>query len=245
MKFKMLYIKKVDSTNTYARQLVLAGDSASNFCVVASQQMQGKGQLGAVWHSEGEKNLTFSLAFQHLKLSIQHQFKLSALVSLNLVKALQSLGFFKIQLKWPNDIILNKQKIAGILIENIVQRTVINTSIVGIGINVNQTSFIGLPQASSLKNATGIHYDLDEVLQTVLLEMEKIPIQLASRSMQDVLEQYHNFLFRKQKASMFKFPDGTLQPGIIQSVQPNGSMRVSFEDDVQKDFEVKEIKLMY
>lgn len=245
MEFKLLNIRKVESTNSYAKRLILGGVESLNLCVIAKHQTHGKGQLGASWQSEEGKNLTFSLVFQYLKLDINHQFKLSALVSLNLVKALQSLGLFKIKLKWPNDIISNKHKIAGILIENIVQHSSINTSIVGIGLNVNQTHFPELPQASSMKNITGIHYNLEEVLHAILFEMEKIPIQLFSRNMEEILEKYHAYLFRNQKPSMFKFPDGNLQPGIIKGIRPNGNVCIVFEDEVEKDFEAKQIKLIY
>ena len=245
MEFQVIHIRETESTNVYARQLLNQEKKLTDFCVVCQHQVAGKGQLGASWQTESGKNLTFSVVLKNLKLEVQDQFKLSALVSLNLITALNNLGFFKVQLKWPNDIISNRYKIAGILIETIIQNREVNTAIIGIGLNVNQTQFNNLPQASSLKNIMGIHYNLNEVLHQILFEMQKIPIQLKTRNAVDVFEKYHQLLFRKQQASMFKFPDGSVQPGIIQGVKNNGSLRVLFEDEFEKEFDVKEIKLMY
>lgn len=245
MEFQVIPILETESTNIYARHLVNQEQLQANFCVVTSHQLAGKGQLGASWQSEKGKNLTFSVVLQNLKLEVKNQFQLSALVSLNLIQALHKMGFFKIQLKWPNDIISNKYKIAGILIETIIQNSLINTAIIGIGLNVNQTEFPDLPKASSLKNITGIHYHVEEVLHQILVEMQKIPLQLKTRNPAELFEKYHELLFRRQQASMFQFPDGSMQPGIIQGVKADGSLRVLFEDEVERDFEVKEIKLMY
>lgn len=245
MEFQVLSIHQTESTNSYARQLLHEGRITTNFCVLTPNQVAGKGQLGASWQSDKGQNLTFSLVLQNLKLDVKNQFKLSALVSLNLINALKNLGFFKVQLKWPNDIISNRYKIAGILIETIIQNRLVNSAIVGIGLNVNQTEFVGLPQASSLKKITGIHYNLDEVLYAILSEMQKIPIQLKTRNTTEIFERYHELLFRKQSASMFQFPDGRKLPGIIQGVKTNGSLRVLFEDEQEESFDVKEIKLLY
>lgn len=245
MEFQVLPIQQTESTNMHARHLLNEAYSSENFCVVTHHQIAGKGQLGATWQSEKGKNLTFSLVMQNLQLEVQNQFQLSVLVSLNMIEALNKIGFFKIQLKWPNDIISNKYKIAGILIETIIQNNLVNTAIIGIGLNVNQTEFLGLPKASSLKRITGIHYNLEEVLHQILVEMEKIPLQLKTRNPAELFEKYHQLLFRRNRASMFQFPDGSVKPGIIQGVKPSGSLRILFEDDYEEDFEVKEIKLLY
>jgi BirA family biotin operon repressor/biotin-[acetyl-CoA-carboxylase] ligase len=245
MDFQLVHIPQTESTNIHARHLLNEENITGNFCVTTPYQIAGKGQLGASWQSEKAKNITISLGLQNLKLEVHRQFELSALVSLNLIKALQNLGFFKIQLKWPNDIISNNYKIAGILIETIIQNSLINTAVIGIGLNVNQTEFIHLPKASSLKSISGIHYNLDEILHQILVEMQKIPTQLKYKNSTELYEKYHQYLFRKDKASMFEFPSGTRQPGIIKGVKKNGSLRIIFEDDLEQNFDVKEINLLY
>jgi BirA family biotin operon repressor/biotin-[acetyl-CoA-carboxylase] ligase len=245
MEFQVVHIHQTESTNIAARQMIFEGTLKNNFCLVTEHQIAGRGQLGTSWQSEKGKNLTFSLALQHLKLPVEKQFVLSALVSLNLIQALNNLGFFKVQLKWPNDIISNKLKIAGVLIETIIQNSTINTAIIGIGLNVNQTEFKDLPKASSLKNSTGIHYNLEEVLQEILVEMQKMPFQLKTRNTAEIYLKYQQLLFRNNKASMFEFPNGSVRPGIIKGVKTNGSLRVLFEDEHEENFDVKEIKLLY
>lgn len=245
MTFNFFHIPETDSTNAKARKLLYADAFSTDFCVVTSSQTAGRGQLGATWQSENGKNITCSFVLKNLHLPSEEQFKLSALVSLNVIQCLTNLGFYKIFLKWPNDILANNYKIAGILIETIMQHRTIHSAIIGIGLNVNQIHFEGLPKASSLKLLTGKNYNLEEVLNALANEMEKIPIQLKSRSSVEIFEKYHQLLFRNHKASMFLFPDGHMQPGIIQGVQPDGSLRILFEDELEKQFDVKQIKLLY
>ena len=245
MKIEQIHIKQTESTNNYARRMCLEQKNTANFCVVAHHQTSGKGQLAAVWETEAGKNLTFSLVFQNLKFDVNEQFKLSALVSLNLLTALKKMGFYKVELKWPNDVISERKKIAGVLIETIIKNKFVNTAIIGIGLNVNQIAFSKLPNASSLKSISGVHYALEEVLHFILIEMEKIPIQLKTRTITEVIQQYQKSLFRKNQASMFQFQNGTMQPGIIKGVTKSGLLNVLFEDEKESTFDLKEIKLIY
>jgi BirA family biotin operon repressor/biotin-[acetyl-CoA-carboxylase] ligase len=245
MEIELIHIVETKSTNNYAKKLYFEKKYNSDFCVVAHHQSAGKGQLGATWETQAGKNLTFSFVLQNLNLAVKDQFKLSALVSLNFVEALQKLNLHKVKLKWPNDIIIDHYKVAGILIETIIREQVIKSVIVGIGLNVNQLEFNSIPKASSLKKITGINYHLDEVLQYILKEMEKLPMQLKSLNISNILNAYHGLLFRKNRVSMFRLQNGNIAPGIIQGVQENGLLQVLFEDERLELFDVKEIKLIY
>ncbi|MGM0635899.1 MAG: biotin--[acetyl-CoA-carboxylase] ligase [Bacteroidota bacterium] len=242
---KTYKIDSVASTNNYARDVYRSFDSVENFCVVARNQHQGKGQMGASWISEPGKNLTASFVLNKIDLSPKDQFKLSALVSLNLIYVLHSFGLFQVKLKWPNDLLSNNKKICGILIENILKADLINTCIIGVGLNVNQTTFENLPQASSLKKLLGKSFTIDEILQAIAIAFEKIPFQLKTWSSEKIYSEYHSYLFRKKSPSMFQLTSGEVIPGIIQHVNSDGKLIVQFEDEIQQDFEVKEIKLLY
>src|SRR5690606_23125860 len=142
-----------------------------NLCVVANHQTNGRGQQGAGWDSEPEKNLTFSLLFQDLELPAHEHFKLNATISLTLLGFLEENGLKNLSVKWSNDILSGNFKIAGILIENTLKNGKIKDSIIGIGLNVNQENFPGLLQAASLKSLLGKDFDLDDLLKTLVEEI--------------------------------------------------------------------------
>ena len=148
-------------------------------------------------------------------------------------------------MKWPNDILSGTSKICGILIENMLVGTEIKTSILGIGLNVNQQTFNNLSNASSLKLLLGRTINLDEVLFKIL-ENLKINFQKIEEKTNDELWQsYESNLFRKDKPSTFKDIDGQIFMGFIRSISPQGKLVVELEDALFNEFGLKEIQLMY
>src|SRR4030066_1181107 len=97
--------------------------------------------MGAIWHSEIGKNLTFSILIKFDTFEIEHQFYLSMAVSIGLLAAIRTHISSPLFVKWPNDILADKDKLAGILIENIISGNVIKQTVIGIGLNVNQEQF--------------------------------------------------------------------------------------------------------
>ncbi|WP_121666425.1 biotin--[acetyl-CoA-carboxylase] ligase [Mesonia aquimarina] len=242
---RSIKVLATDSTNTFLRDLFRENSAIENCCVIANKQTAGKGQMGSTWITEEGKNLTCSILLNDLSLPLDQQFKVSALAAIGVLKALSKLNIPKLNLKWPNDILAEQQKICGILIENILQGDAIKASIIGIGLNVNQTNFSGLAQASSLKLQTGIDYDLDYLLKTVVEEVEKEVLSAIKLPIEEIIKRYKTYLFRLEKPSMFEFPDGKQEPGIIKNISKQGHLEVMFEDAVLKSFEVKEVKMLY
>lgn len=201
--------------------------------------------MGANWDSEKGKNLTFSILLESLNLKIENQFKLSAITSLAILKVLKKVGIPNLKVKWPNDILAENLKVCGVLIENIYSQQKINTAIIGIGLNVNQVDFNKMFKASSLKELTGVHYDLDYLLQNLVQHIEKDVYEFLPYSYDFILEKYHQHLFRFEKPSTFEFPNGERTTGIIKKVSKQGWLKVLFEDQKVKSFEIKEIKLLY
>ncbi|HSM62994.1 MAG TPA: hypothetical protein VK833_03545, partial [Gillisia sp.] len=148
-------------------------------------------------------------------------------------------------LKWPNDIMADSFKIGGVLIENILQNNRIAASIIGIGLNVNQVLFPGLPKASSLKNLSGTVFSRDEVLSAILNKMEKMILSNNKLFFENVLEDYEKLLFRRKKASTFQLKDGSLLTGIILGVTPSGLLKVQVEDEEIRTFDLKELTLLF
>lgn len=241
---RIIKLNATDSTNLFLRSLSLDTTLTDFTVVVAKHQTNGRGQMGTVWNTQDAKNLTFSVFKRFDSFNLNQQFAISMIVSLSVVSALNKLNIPKVRIKWPNDILSANSKICGILIENIIKQTDVAGSIIGIGLNVNQTDFKDLPQASSLQNITGKHFDLDEVLH-LIIEQLQFYFELFDQSGFDNLKAlYQSQLFRKDKPSTFSNEEG-LFTGIIKGVTKEGLLKVQIEDLIIKYFDLKAVKLLY
>jgi BirA family biotin operon repressor/biotin-[acetyl-CoA-carboxylase] ligase len=212
--------------------------------VIANYQTGGRGQMGTVWDSEKGKNLMFSL-FKDLSMhDVEFPFYICMAISLSILKTLKELNVPDLYIKWPNDILSADKKICGILIENVIKNK-LNSTIIGIGINVNQTEFNALHKASSLKNITGVQYDLDEILYNIIKNTKYYSSLLEEGKYEDVKNEYEINLFRKNKPSTFKNANGELFSGFIKGVTKYGKLQVLLEDEIVKKFDLKEIQLLY
>jgi len=241
----IIKLDAIDSTNSYLRQLS-ATEAVEDFTVVvAKYQTHGRGQMGARWSSQPSKNLMVSVFKDVSFLSLKRHFFISMVVSLSILKALKTFQIKNLKVKWPNDILSENKKIGGILIENVVKQTKINAAIIGFGINVNQTKLSHLPQASSIRLISGRFYDLEEVLQAILVKLEHY-LKMLERGQFELLKSaYEHYLFRKDKPSTFKDTQNKLFTGYIKGVSNSGGLRVLVEDDIIKEFDLKEVTLMY
>ena len=138
-------------------------EKLEDFTIVsANQQLNGRGQMGTQWESEAGKNLTFSVLKYFKNYQIQEQFLLNIITSLAVYNTLKNLFIPNLRVKWPNDILSGNFKICGILIENNLKNNIIQSSIIGFGLNVNQLEFGNLKKASSLKKIKGKTFNLDK-----------------------------------------------------------------------------------
>jgi BirA family biotin operon repressor/biotin-[acetyl-CoA-carboxylase] ligase len=240
----VIKLNATDSTNSFLKELISNEDIADYTVVVAECQTQGRGQMGTVWDSETGKNLMFSL-FKDLSIhDVDFPFYISMAISLAILKALKSLNIPDLHIKWPNDILSADKKICGILIENVIKNK-LNSTIIGIGVNVNQTKFKNLPKASSLKNITGVHYNLDEILHSIIKYTKYYSSILQNEEYDAVKSEYENSLFRKDKPSTFKDANNDLFSGIIKGVTKYGKLQVLLEDGIVKKYDLKEITILY
>lgn len=175
---------------------------------------------------------------------VEFPFYISMAISLAVFKAFKTLNIPDLHIKWPNDILSADKKICGILIENVIKNK-LDYTIIGVGVNVNQTNFEHLPKASSLKNITGIHYDLDEILHLILKYTKEYSSLLEHEKYDFVKNEYENNLFRKNKPSTFRDADGNLFSGFVKGVTKYGKLQVILEDEIVKKYDLKEITLMY
>ena len=241
---QLIKLSATDSTNNYLKQLLLETGLEDFSVVLTNHQTQGRGQRGSEWISDKGKNLTFSVLKHKPPFPTSRQFLLSILVSLSIIKTLEHYNVPNLAIKWPNDILSDHHKIAGILIENFIKSQQIESSVIGIGLNVNQEIFKGLPKVSSLKNILGMPIDMDELLHKLIVNIQYY-FSVYEKNGEGILNtEYESYLFRKDKPSTFKLPDQSLFTGIIRGVTDSGKLQVQMENST-KAFDLKELKLLY
>ena len=194
---KHFFYPEIDSTNHQARLLLADGQCDLPFWVSAGFQTRGRGHGANRWESRPGQNLTATRVHGWQQLDPARQFAVSQSVSLALLDFL-NLFVDTPKIKWPNDIYLNDQKIAGILIENDIAGASISLSVIGIGVNINQTDFQDdIPNPVSLSQMTGFDYDLNELLS--LLD------EMVSRRLQHLPEIDFEALNREYLRNLYRF----------------------------------------
>ncbi|MDQ6469512.1 biotin--[acetyl-CoA-carboxylase] ligase [Flavobacterium sp. LHD-80] len=245
---KLIKLDAIDSTNDFLKAMS-SRDELDNFTVVtAENQTKGKGQMGAKWQSESGKNLIMSTLVKDFIYNNEQVFNLSLIVSLSVIEVLKSLNIPDLSIKWPNDIMSYNKKIGGILIENTIKSDGRIVSVVGLGLNVNQTNFDELPNASSLAVILGNSFNKD-LLPELIIEKIKEKIDSWTVSASVFWDDYFNSLFRKGVPMPFKNldsnADGQNFMGIIQGVSSTGKLQVLLEDDSVSEFDIKEVQMLY
>lgn len=241
---KLIKLDAIDSTNEFLKTLS-SQEELDNFVVVtAENQTKGKGQMGAQWLTESGKNLTMSVLIRDFLFDNKCMFDLSVIVSLSVIDALKAVNIPDLSVKWPNDIMSYNKKIGGILIENTIKSDGRIMSVVGIGLNVNQTNFENLPKASSLAVINNSEFDKD-LLLNLIVEKMKQRIELWNKNADIFWQEYFNSLFRKGIPMPFKNLKNKNFMGIIQGVSPVGKIQILLEDDSVSEFDIKEIQMLY
>jgi len=239
-------LSATESTNAYLKDYLLSLEEVNDYTVVvANEQIKGRGQMGTVWVSDPGKNLTFSISKSFDDFYAANQFVISMCVSLAIYDFLKQLQVPNLTIKWPNDILSGNLKIAGILIENILLGSKIQVSVIGIGLNVNQMVFEGLPNVSSLKLLFGCTFNLDDLLTSFIRVFKNYFDKEIQNSKIELQSLYENVLFRKNKPSTFKNMDGELFMGFIKGVTQQGKLLITLEDNIVAEFDLKEVQLLY
>ena len=240
IKYNIKHLDIIDSTNSYAFNLRESKDFKEGLVITTNFQKKGQGQRGSIWESQKGKNILLSAVFE-FNISIKKQFDICKLVSLSLIKLLSNLNI-DAKIKWPNDILVNNKKIAGILINNIISKDLISYSVIGIGLNVNQHVFNKyIPMATSIFLETGLQNNIEK-MQYKLLEQIKFDIVNYFQS-KNISSKYLDFLYRINKVSFFESGSQKFN-GIIRGVEDSGLLIVETENEIIK-FNTKEIKMLF
>lgn len=245
LKLNLIKLLAIDSTNSYLKQMAMETFLPDKTVAVTENQWAGQGQRGNSWVSKSGQSLTFSLYKILGALPASRQFMLSMAVSLGLVQTLNNLKVQKIAIKWPNDILSANKKIGGILIENVLEGSLLKYAIIGVGLNVNETAFPNLPQASSMKMETGQSFQLGEVLDAVVQNIFRELQNLSATNFVELRKRYENHLYRIDTISVFETPNGARFNGMIKGVSDRGELLVETENAQIQKFQLKEVKLIY
>lgn len=235
---KIIHLKDVNSTNEFANEYIDKNKNQESFVITADFQRYGKGQVNNSWDSEQGKNLLISVVFSFKK-KCSNQFDFNIISSLAVLDFLKELGVEKSEVKWPNDILINKKKVAGVLIHNKIKGNEIYKTIIGVGLNVNQEVFKNFNRkATSLKLEMSKSYDLINIRDKFL---KSLKIRL-SKSIYKNYFDYNNSLYLKEKVSTFDI-NGLKKVGIIKCVNKKGLLNLETNNGI-KVFRIKEISYL-
>ena len=238
----LIKLNATDSTNAYLKRLCTDQQLPDYSMVWALNQTAGRGQPGRKWDSQPGKNLTFSILKRFEALPIQEQFLINIWVSLALFKVLCGLEVPEVAIKWPNDIMSGGRKLCGILPENSLKGGMVARSVIGIGLNVNQSRFEDLPHATSIKMVTGKSLELEPLVLACRKALVSVCEAPDAFDFETQRRRYEDKLFKKDCAAAFTV-DGASLSGIIRGVEREGQLILETDGGVTRTFGFREIHM--
>ncbi len=239
---KKLHFDSLNSTNETLGQLSKKIELQNGFYITADYQTSGNCQNNDKWDSNPKENLLISI-FLNLDLNIENSFMLNQLASLAVLDTLSNFLDQKIEIKWPNDVYVDNKKISGILINNMVKGGIINSSVIGIGINVNQTNFNQKYIATSMKLLNKKDFELNEIEKMLMKNIKKQSMILLDKKVSLLSSRYNNHLYRKNLDSLFILNKKRIYAKVIE-VNQNGKIKLMFGDGEVNEFSQNEVKLL-
>ncbi len=239
---KIVYLPTCHSTNDIAAELVRNGQVTEGTVVITDEQTAGRGQHGTNWLTNRGQNFTLSLVLMPTFLALTEHFLLSQAIALGIRNYLAE--FTKnAEIKWPNDLYVNDLKIGGILIENALHGARLAHSVVGIGLNINQSNFsaVASDRVTSLRLETGMTFHLAEQLPMLLRSLERSYLRLRAGQSENLRREYRQHLLGFGQKRTYAI-DGQRVEGTILGVSLAGKLRIELADGVQREFDIKEIK---
>lgn len=241
---KVIYLPSCHSTNDIAAELVRKDLMEEGTVVITDNQTQGRGQRGTAWLSEPGKNLTLSFILRPVFLPIQRQFLLSQTIALALSDFLSKYSS-EVRIKWPNDIYVSGKKISGTSIENSIQGTTIASTVIGIGVNINQVDFTS-PRMTSLAAMLGEEIALIVAFEELMQLLDKRYHSLKSMVENQVIHlEYLTHLIGYQESVKFVRQGNRFQ-GTVIGIAESGRILIKPDGaDLVQDFGIKEIEWIF
>lgn len=273
MDIRYISLQETASTNQYAGGMKLS-EGERMIAVSTLYQSQGKGMGRNKWHSERGKNLLFSLLIEPLGVDIREQYIVSIAAAVALWEALdeflsannmgrqdgevykkeKALGQYdreKLTIKWPNDIFYGDKKLCGTLIEVFPkkssdgEKTVVGRSIIGTGVNVNETKFpADLPRAVSLACITGRRHGIEPLLGSIAKRtLERIK-EVEAGGCSTLLALYNGRLYRRESFYAYRDKGGEFLARLLE-VLPDGRLVLKDEGGSERRYYMKEVEYVF
>ena len=255
---KRIALDETISTNRYAKELP-EDESHELTLVTAEFQTAGRGAGTNTWESERSQNLLFSLVVYPQRLQANQMFALSEVTALAIRDALCSTititgtgtnnSQFSIlnsqfSIKWPNDIYYADKKAVGMLIENDLRGKWVRRSIIGVGVDVNQTRFLSdAPNPVSLAQILGKEVDRDQVLESILHHFNYYYGMMEREQFAELHSRYMQYLYRKNGLYSYADATGTFQARIT-DVESTGHLVLECQNGEQRRYDFKEVRFL-
>lgn len=238
------YLASVDSTNIFANNLLSKSTPIEGTVIYTDNQYAGRGQIGSKWESEAGENIILSVILYPKFLPIQSQFKLNQVVALSVYDLLKEYIFpvDQLSVKWPNDIYINDKKIGGILIENKLKGSLLASTIIGVGLNINQTNFSpNLPNPTSLLLETENRGDTYDLIGSFCEHLERRYLQLKAGQHHNLDQDYLKVLYGYQEWRTYRIAK-TEAPfkGKVIGISPEGKLQIQTTNEIL-EFYFKEV----
>jgi len=236
---RIVYLTSTGSTQNIARVEAEAG-APSGTTVVAEEQTAGRGRFGRSWVSPAGKNLYLTLV---MRPPLEHLRSLSIVAPLAVALAVEELTGLRPQLKWPNDVLINKRKLSGILVESEIVGAAVEYALVGIGVNVNfdieeAPEIAGI--ATSLRRELGHEIPREELLASFLNQFEQLYED--ARNGDAVLQQWRSRLDTLGREVRVTFRDQVYE-GLAEDVDRHGGLILAQPDGTRRTIEAGEVTL--
>ncbi|MFT4659815.1 MAG: BirA family biotin operon repressor/biotin-[acetyl-CoA-carboxylase] ligase [Patiriisocius sp.] len=237
-----IFFDHIDSTNKYLANHEKLTDFPEGTAVIADYQSAGKGQRDRVWHSNAGANVTLSVLLRPKFLKAQDYFILNKGVTLAVLNTIEHFVKDPVSIKWPNDTLVNNKKIAGLLVELNWRAHHCQNAIIGLGLNVNQTNFNKLPNATSLKLLMG-ELKVEEVYEIFFKNLEFQYLQIRKMQWNGIILAYNERLWGRGEEISFTYQNEIKQATLI-GVGNDGLLKLRV-DNKEQAFANGEIEIEY
>ena len=222
-----MYLEETSSTNAYARRIIQNNLITDGTLVFTDFQTKGVGQRGKPWQSEARKNLLGSFILKPRFDPLKSTY-INFCVTVGLFEAIQEFFPSRVKIKWPNDILVDNLKIGGLLLENIIEKEKIKFTIVGIGINVNQTKFENLENVTSFSMLTGDPERREEIMNEISNKLEENYNRLLDGELSFLKNRFEqNMRGFKKNISFVDTQSGEKSEGKILGVSEEGKLIIN------------------
>lgn len=230
----LIVLPVIDSTNSYAQQLIREEKATEQTVILALEQTDGRGQRGKKWESENGMGLFASFIFLPERIPAISQFLLNKAIALGVAEYIESKANQKVSIKWPNDLIIDNEKISGILIESNLRGPFFSSLVVGVGINLNQRVFHGSFETTpvSLKLITGSSYQPESEIRELYRFVWNKYQQFMNREFERIEDEYRSRIYKKDQLAVFLKGDKIFS-AVLKDVDDNGAAILQINENIE------------